>query len=171
MARKWHKKQQEASIDNIIYNDLEIGQSVTRKRIVSAEDIVQSAELFQDRNPAHLCDEFASKSMFGARIAHGMLSAGLISGVIGEELPGPGTIYLSQNLEFKAPVKIGDEISITVRVADKKDGKREGTGKATLETICTNQDGVVVTQGSAIVLPPSEKISHEPAVVWGDPQC
>ncbi len=163
-------------LKNIPYDDLKIGQSISRKRVITDDDIQQSAALFQDRNPAHLSDEFAAKSAFKSRIAHGMLSAGLVSGVIGEELPGPGTIYMSQNLQFRAPVKIGDEITITVTVQEKKDGKKAGTGKATLSTICTNQDGIVVLEGEAQVLAPSESIEHALAAdhilphLWSDPE-
>jgi len=166
----------EPQLKNIPYAELEIGQSISRKRVITAEDIVQSAALFQDRNPAHLCEEFAAQSRFGGRIAHGMLGAGLISGVIGEELPGPGTIYMSQDLQFKAPVMIGDEITITVSVAEKKDGKREGTGTAKLKTTCVNQNGAVVLDGYANVLAPSESISHALATnhaipeLWSDPE-
>lgn len=147
-------------LKNTPYAELEIGQSVSRKRVITEDDITQSAALFQDRNPAHLCETFAAQSRFGGRIAHGILGAGLISGVIGEELPGPGTIYIGQDLHFKAPVRIGDEITITVTVEEKTDGKRAGTGSTKLKTTCVNQDGIVVLDGYANVLAPSENISH-----------
>tara|TARA_B100002003_G_C13950687_1_gene460960 strand:- start:120 stop:605 length:486 start_codon:yes stop_codon:yes gene_type:complete len=159
-------------MENITYNELEVGASKSRTIVITEADIQQSATLFRDANPVHLNDKFAKASIFGARIAHGMMSAGLISGVIGEELPGPGTIYVQQDLKFLAPVYIGDEITITVCVAEKRDGKTPGKGRALLDTICTNQNGIAVSKGQALVQPPSEKIIYTPEsdqISWDDP--
>ena len=103
-----------------------------------------------DIKPDHINATAAAKGMFKERIAHGMLSAGLISAVLGMQLPGPGTIYMSQTLKFKAPVKFGDTITARAEVAERNVERN----RVTLKTICTNQDGVVVTEGEALVMPP-----------------
>ena len=90
----------------------ETGQSADMTRVITEEDILRFAEITGDRNPVHISEEFASQTRFGERIAHGILTAGLISAVIGTKLPGPGCLYLSQTLVFRAPVKIGDEITV-----------------------------------------------------------
>ena len=103
-----------------------------------------------DLNPAHTDEVAASKTMFKGRIAHGMLSAGFISAAIGMHLPGPGTIYVGQTLNFTAPVHIGDTVTATVTVKEVNVEKN----RAILETVCTNQDGKVVIKGEAKVMPP-----------------
>lgn len=127
---------------------LEVGASASVTKLVTQMDIVAFAQLSGDVNPVHLYDAFAEKTRFGGRIAHGMLSAGLISAVLGTKLPGPGAVYLSQSLKFRAPVVIGDEITATATVVDQKEGKPIYT----LETVCTNQDGVKVLEGEAVIL-------------------
>jgi 3-hydroxybutyryl-CoA dehydratase len=102
-----------------------------------------------DLNPAHVNEVYAAESPFKGRIAHGMLGAGYISAVLGMTLPGPGTIYLKQTLEFMAPVRMGDTITATVEVAEKME-----KGRVRLATTCTNQGGKTVITGEAIVLPP-----------------
>ena len=96
------------------FEDLSIGMSASLSRTVSEADILMFAGVSGDNNPVHMDEEFAASTMFGGRIAHGMLSAGLISAVFGTRLPGPGSIYLSQNLKFKAPVRIGQTLVATV---------------------------------------------------------
>lgn len=98
------------------FEDLDLGMSASVSRTISEADILMFAGVSGDTNPVHLDQEFAASTMFGGRIAHGMLSAGLISAVFGTRLPGPGSIYLSQNLKFKAPVKIGDTVVARVTV-------------------------------------------------------
>ena len=127
---------------------LEVGATASVKKLVTQMDIVAFAQLSGDVNPVHLYDTFAEKTRFGGRIAHGMLSAGLISAVLGTKLPGPGAVYLSQSLKFRAPVVIGDEVTATATVIDQKEGKPIYT----LETVCTNQDGVKVLEGEAVIL-------------------
>jgi 3-hydroxybutyryl-CoA dehydratase len=101
-------------------------------------------------NPAHINEPYAQQTMFKTRIAHGMLAAGFISAVLGMRLPGPGTIYLKQDLSFKAPVLIGDTVTASVEVVDINTEKR----RVTLKTTCTKQDGTVVIDGQALVMPP-----------------
>jgi 3-hydroxybutyryl-CoA dehydratase len=103
-----------------------------------------------DLNPAHINEEYAKKTFFKTRIAHGMLSAGFISAVIGTRLPGPGTIYLKQELNFLAPVKIGDTITARIEVAELWPEKN----RVRLKTTCTNQEGKVVVDGQAMVMAP-----------------
>ncbi|MFC2018148.1 MaoC family dehydratase, partial [Chloroflexota bacterium] len=103
-----------------------------------------------DLNPAHIDQVWAEKTMFKGRIAHGMLSAGLISAVLGMYLPGPGAIYLSQELKFLAPVRIGDTITARAEVIEIIEDKN----RVSLKTTCCNQDGTVVVDGLARVMPP-----------------
>jgi len=129
-----------------------IGDTTARSFTVSDEIVRGFSELLGDRNPIHLDEEFARSSRFGRRIAHGMIAASQISAVIGNALPGPGAIYLNQTLQFVAPVFVGDTVTTRVTVT----GIKEGKPIATLETICTNQDGEVVLIGEAVVLFPQE---------------
>jgi 3-hydroxybutyryl-CoA dehydratase len=127
-----------------------IGDSAQLSKTIKDEDIRIFAEVTGDKNPLHLDDEFASKTIFKRRIAHGILTAGLISSVIGNRLPGNGTIYLSQTLNFLAPVYVGDEITAKVEVLQVlKEGKR-----LRLKTQVINQNGTVVVDGEALVIPP-----------------
>lgn len=103
-----------------------------------------------DLNPAHINQVEAKKTMFQGRIAHGMLTAGLVSAVIGMQLPGPGSIYLGQELKFMSPVRIGDTIKAEVEVIEKFDEKN----RIKLNTICTNQNGVEVLKCIATIMPP-----------------
>ncbi|MDX9718425.1 MAG: MaoC family dehydratase, partial [Thauera sp.] len=106
------------------FEELHLGMSASVSRTVSEADILMFAGVSGDTNPVHLDEEFAASTMFGGRIAHGMLSAGLISAVFGTRLPGPGCIYLSQTLKFKAPVKVGDTVVACVTVKELKAEKR-----------------------------------------------
>jgi 3-hydroxybutyryl-CoA dehydratase len=131
------------------FEDLRIGDSAEMTSTVTEQTIEKFAEVSGDDNPIHLDAAYAATTQFGERIAHGMLSAGFISAVIGTKLPGPGCIYLSQSLRFKRPVKIGDEViaraTITALDADK--------GRATFETVCT-VGGKAVIEGEALVMVP-----------------
>ncbi|MBZ0291980.1 MAG: MaoC family dehydratase [Anaerolineae bacterium] len=129
-----------------------IGDRASRTKTIEDKDIRQFAEVSGDTNSVHLDDEAAAKSVFGRRVAHGMLTASLISAVLGNELPGVGSIYMGQELRFKAPVFIGDTITASVEVTN----IREDKGIITLRTICTNQDGKIVVDGEATVLAPRE---------------
>jgi 3-hydroxybutyryl-CoA dehydratase len=133
--------------------ELEIGMSRHITKEVTDRDIELFAEVSTDRNPVHLDDEFAKDTIFQGRIAHGMLSAGLISAVIGEQLPGHGTIYMGQQLTFLAPVRPGDVVRAEVTVMDIDHAKR----RVTLKTECL-VDGKPVLKGEAKVLAPSAKL-------------
>ncbi len=124
------------------------GDTAALSRTISDDDIRAFANATGDHNPLHLDEEFAKQTRFGKRIAHGMLSASLISAVIADELPGQGSVYLGQTLQFVAPVFPGDTVTARVTVT----GIREDKPIVKLETICTNQRQEVVIRGEATVL-------------------
>lgn len=124
--------------------DLQVGMSASVAKTVTEADIVLFAGITTDVNPAHLNEEWAKTTQFGGRIAHGMLSAGFISAVLANKLPGPGTIYLGQTLKFKAPVRIGDTVTATVTVREVVVGKR----RCVLDAVCT-VNGKVVIEGES----------------------
>ena len=136
----------------ICIEDLEIGMTRYLRKEVTDRDIELFAEVSTDRNPVHLDDDYARDTIFEGRIAHGMLTAGLISAVIGEQLPGHGTVYLGQSLKFMAPVRPGDVVYAEVKVAAIDHARR----RVTLETHCAVGDTVVL-KGEALVLAPSRK--------------
>jgi acyl dehydratase len=127
---------------------LKPGDKASRTQTISDEMIRSFADLTGDTNPVHLDDAYAAGTRFGRRIAHGMIAAGLISATLANDLPGPGTVYLSQTLQFKAPVYPGDSITATVEVKSVRPDKPI----VKLTTICVNQDDVLVLDGEAIVL-------------------
>jgi 3-hydroxybutyryl-CoA dehydratase len=122
-----------------------IGEEATLTKIISDEDINTFARISGDENPVHVNDEYAKGTMFGGRIAHGILVAGLISAVLGTVLPGPGSIYMSQQIRFLAPVRPGDQVTALAKVTDWDPDK----GRIALLTEVTNQDGVTVITGEA----------------------
>ena len=128
------------------------GMSASTSKTVTEADIILFAGISTDVNPAHLDEEYCKGTMFGTRIAHGMLTAGLISAVIGEQLPGHGTVYLGQSLKFMAPVRPGDTVLAEVKVTAIDHAKR----RVTLETHCA-VGNTVVLKGEALVLAPSRK--------------
>ncbi len=128
--------------------NIQVGQRATSTRTITAAMVEEYAHLVGDKNPVHLDDAYAATTRFGQRIAHGMLIAGLISAVLATDLPGPGCVYLGQNLKFKAPVFLGDTITVTVEVRT----VREDKPIVTLATTCTNQSGAVVIEGEAVLL-------------------
>jgi len=127
---------------------LQPGEKASRTTTITDDMIRAFAALAGDSNPVHLDDAYAATTRFGRRIAHGMIAAGLISAVLANDLPGPGTVYLSQSLQFKAPVYPGDTITTTIEVKSVRPDKPI----AMLATICKNQEGVVVLEGEAVVL-------------------
>jgi 3-hydroxybutyryl-CoA dehydratase len=131
---------------------LEIGVRASRTKTITDEDIRAFASASGDTNAVHLDEAYAATTPFQRRIAHGMLTASLISAVLGNDLPGPGTIYLGQDLKFKAPVFLGDTITATVELVKYREDKRI----ATFVTTCTNQDGILVLEGEAVVIAPAE---------------
>ena len=126
--------------------DLSVGQSAELVRTVAEADIVAFAAVTGDANPVHLDADYAATTSFGERIAHGMLSAGSISAVLGTTLPGPGAIYLSQTLKFKRPVKIGDAVTARATVTEIDEAK----ARVTLATVCL-VNGKTVVDGEAVV--------------------
>ena len=132
-------------------HQLSAGDSFEYTTTVTEEMVGKFAEATGDSNPVHLDEEFARQTIFKTRVAHGMLSAGLISSVLGTRFPGVGTIYLSQTLEFKRPVFLGDEITVRLTVLDKDPEKN----RLRLETVCLNQKGKEVLTGQAVVMPPA----------------
>jgi 3-hydroxybutyryl-CoA dehydratase len=131
------------------FEDLSPGMTALYAKTVTDADVVLFAGISGDVNPVHLNQEFADRTMFRGRIAHGMLTASFISTVIGTKLPGPGCIYISQNLKFKAPVRVGDTVNarVTINSVD------EARGRITVETTCT-VGNVVVIAGEAVLLVP-----------------
>ena len=125
-----------------------IGDSASITKTITDEDIQAFADVTGDHNPIHLDDEYAAKTRFGCRIAHGMLSASLISAVLANELPGAGSVYLSQTLKFVKPVFPGDAVTARVTVT----GIRDDKPIITLETVCVNQHDEPVLKGEATVL-------------------
>ena len=128
---------------------LKLGDAAEFAKTVTETDIYLYAGITGDFNPAHVNEQYAKNTFFKTRIAHGMLTAGFISAIIANQLPGPGTIYLSQNLSFLAPVRIGDTITGRVEVMELMEKNR-----VRLKTTCTNQEGVVVLSGEGLVSPP-----------------
>jgi len=127
---------------------ISIGQAHSKNFAITSEMIIGFAKYSGDMNPVHLDDEYASKTIFKRRIAHGFLVGSFISAVLGNEFPGNGTIYLSQTMRFKAPVYIGDSIMVKIEVIDIPKPNR-----VHLKTTCLNQDGIVVIEGEAVVMP------------------
>ncbi len=141
-------------IENKTFDEISVGDSAELTRTLKAEDIELFAVMSGDVNPAHLDQEYAQENMFHRVIAHGMWGGALISAVLGTELPGPGTIYLKQSLEFRRPVGIGDKVTVRVSVKEKRADKKH----LVLDCQCLNQDGEPVIEGEATVIAPQEKV-------------
>ncbi len=133
------------------FEDLKVGQEASMSRVVSEADIVAYAALSGDYNPVHLDPEYAAKTPFKERIAHGILSAGYISALFGMKLPGPGSIYISQSLNFKGPVKIDDRVETVVRLTELIPAKK----RAKFECICS-VGGKAVLTGEAVLMVPTK---------------
>jgi 3-hydroxybutyryl-CoA dehydratase len=131
----------------LAFADIKVGDSASVSKTITESEIVTYAGITGDFNPVHVDAEYASKSMFKERIAHGFLVSGFISAVVGYHLPGPNTIYLGQELKFTAPVRIGDTVTAEVTVMEKRDDKRI----IKLKTTVTNQRGEIVVDGSGVV--------------------
>jgi len=132
------------------FEDLQLGMEATFAKTVTEADIGAFAEVTGDKNPVHLDEAYAAKTIFKTRIAHGMLTAGYLSAVFGMELPGPGAIYVTQTLNFRGPVKIGDKVIAKVRVAELFPAKR----RARFDCMCT-VEGKPVLEGEAILMVPA----------------
>lgn len=148
-------------IENKTFAEIEIGDSAELTHTLRTEDIELFAVMSGDVNPAHVDQQYARSDMFHEVIVHGMWGGSLISAVLGTELPGPGTIYLNQNLSFHRPVGLGDRVTIVVTVVSKS---AEGH-RVTLDCLCTNQAGETVITGQAEVIAPTEKVRRPRAVL------
>ena len=135
-------------VRDIPFAEVQIGDKASMSKTVTESDVYGFAGITGDFNPVHVNAEFAKTTMFKERIAHGMLSAGFISAVLGTALPGANTIYLGQELQFKAPIKIGDTVTATVEVLEKIEAKN----RLVFRTTVTNQNGVLVTDGKATMM-------------------
>ena len=133
---------------SVYYEDLKVGQSATMEKTVTEEDIQAFGKATGDMNPVHFDEEYAKKTLFKGRVAHGVLSIGFISAVLGMKLPGEGTIFVSAKVEFKAPVRIGDTVITTGTV--KEIGERR---RVVMDCLCT-VNGTPVVIGEALVLAP-----------------
>ena len=155
-----------SSLDDLQKLDvLEIGDTATYRRTVTYADIALFAAATGDTNPFHFDEEYAKKSRFGKRIAHGMLVTGYISTVLGTILPGPGTIYLSQSLKFKSPVFVDDTITAIAKVTK----IREDKPLVTIQTDCINQNGDKVVEGEAVVMVDFVSLEDAPVVIPEQP--
>ena len=146
-----------STIENVTFDELEIGQKAEYTRRVTEEEILLFAKVSGDTNPVHLDEEFAAATQFGGRIAHGMLTGAFISAAVALNMPGPGSIYLGQTMSFKRPVMIGDTLTVKLEVAS----KREGKNIAVLNCNVVNQHGKTVVKGEATALVPTEKVIVE----------
>lgn len=158
-------------IQNRTFDEIDVGESATLCRTLSWKDIELFAAMSGDVNPAHMDADFARSDMFHKIIAHGMWGGALISTVLGTELPGPGTIYMSQTLRFRRPIGLGD--TVTVRVTES--GKDAAKRRVTFDCEVTNQNGETVIEGTAEVMAPTRKICLEcpplPDVEIHEPKC
>lgn len=150
-------------IENRTFDEIEIGDSAQLTRKLTTQDIELFAVMSGDVNPAHVDEAFAKSDVFHKVIAHGMWGGALVSAVLGTELPGPGTIYLNQNLRFRRPVGLGDSVTVRVTVTDKEAEHHH----VTLDCLCLNQSGETVIEGQALVIAPTEKV-RRPRVVLPD---
>ena len=127
--------------------NMTVGDKASLSKVFTEEDVVKYSEISTDTNPIHLDESYASSTVFGKRVVHGMLVASMFSALIGVELPGEGSIYLGQSLSFKAPVSIGDQVTASVEIVRIRDDKPI----VTLRTICINNEGQVLIEGEAVV--------------------
>ena len=149
----------------LYFEDLSVGMTESLAKTIASSDVVGFAEVTGDRNPIHLSEHFAARTSFGTRIAHGLYTASLISAVLGTRLPGPGAVYISQTLNFRAPVKIGDTVEVTVTVAELEPKRRRA------RLACTCQvGGEVVLDGEALVKVPSAESARPGPTARGKPR-
>lgn len=146
-----------STLENRPYDTLKIGDQATFEKTLTERELVLFAAVSGDMNPLHLNDDFAKTTQFGGRIAHGMWSGSLISAALAMKLPGPGTIYLGQEVKFSRPVRLNDTLTVTLTVKELRDDKKI----VTLDTTVTNQDGKKVVTGTATVMAPTEKVTLE----------
>ncbi|GGF80264.1 (R)-specific enoyl-CoA hydratase [Azorhizobium oxalatiphilum] len=142
----------------LCFEDLTVGLSETLVKTIASSDVVGFAEVTGDRNPIHLSEHFAARTPFGTRIAHGLYTASLISAVLGTRLPGPGAVYISQTLNFRAPVKIGDTVHVIVEVAELIPERR----RARLACTCKVGEEVVLDGEAWVKVPPRSETEKSP---------
>ena len=140
-------------VENRTFDEIEVGESASFERAITRRDIELFAAVSGDANPTHLDEAFAKAANMDGVVAHGMLTAGLISNLLGNRLPGAGTVYVSQDLQFAAPVHADDVIRVTVTARDKEPARK----LVRFDCSCTNQNGAVVLTGLATVIAPTEK--------------
>ena len=140
-------------ISNVTFDEIAIGDTATYTRLITNQEVEAFAAISGDHNPLHLDPDYAATTPFGECIAHGMLTGALISAAIAMQLPGPGSVYLNQSLQFRAPVFLGDTLTVTLEVTEKH-GKRPWV---TLSCPVENQDGKTVAKGEAQVAAPTEQ--------------
>ena len=140
-------------ISNVTFDEIAIGDTATYTRLITNQEVEAFAAISGDHNPLHLDPDYAATTPFGECIAHGMLTGALISAAIAMQLPGPGSVYLNQSLQFRAPVFLGDTLTVTLEVTEKH-GKRPWV---TLSCTVENQDGKTVAKGEAQVVAPTEQ--------------
>lgn len=140
---------------NKLFDEIQVGDTTTYSKTLTAEDARLFARTSGDTNPIHLDENYAKSTPFGGCIGHGMWSGALVSAAIATTLPGPGSIYRSQTLKFLKPARIGDTLTVTLNVLEKKDKVK----LITLECAVCNQDGVKIATGTAEVIAPSEKLT------------
>jgi acyl dehydratase len=157
------------ALENIPYDELNVGDTASYSKSLTEQELILFAAVSGDLNPLHLNEEFASATPFKERIAHGMWSGSLISAALATVMPGPGTIYLEQNLKFKQPVKINDSLTVKLTVKSK-----EPKNRVTLDCVVINQAGEEVVTGEAKVKAPKEKMILEcprlPSITIGESQ-
>lgn len=142
----------------LCFEDLELGMTEILNKTIASSDVVGFAEVTGDRNPIHLSEHFAARTPFGTRIAHGLYTASLISAVLGTRLPGPGAVYISQTLNFRAPVKIGDTVTVKVEVAELIPERR----RARLSCTCSVGDELVLDGEAWVKVPPRSETERSP---------
>lgn len=140
-------------ITNLTIDEINVGDTATYSRLVTEREVELFAAVSGDHNPVHLDPEYAATTQFGECIAHGMLTGAFVSAAIAMELPGPGTIYLGQNLQFRAPVLLGDTVTVFLEVIEKHETKPW----LKLSTMVKNQDGKEIARGEASVMAPAKK--------------
>lgn len=145
-------------LENCPITEIAVGQTASYSKTLTERDVILFAACSGDVNPVHLDKAYAATTPFGEPIGHGMWTGALVSAAIATRLPGPGSVYRSQSLSFKYPVKIGDTVTVTLTVAEIK----ERVKLITLDCEAHNQDGKLIAKGVAEVIAPAEKLSIEP---------
>lgn len=148
-----------AILKNVTVDNITVGQKASFSKTCTEQDTQLFAIVSGDQNPIHLDEDYASTTQFGQRIAHGMYTGALVSAALATQLPGPGTIYLGQEIKFRAPVFLGDTVTVELEV----ESIREDKAIVTLLCTCSKQDGTVVASGKATVIAPKETIEIEAA--------